>query len=81
MLLNACMGYLESLAKYLRHDHGDEVVAQLRRKILLQMEIREQELGRPLTGHELFDIFQSAISRFLRTRRLAQMLNRKDRSS
>ena len=75
------MRYLESFLEYLRHDHGDEVVAQLRRKIFLQMEIREQELGRPLTGDELSDIYEPAIRRFLRTRRLAQMLYRKDRSS
>ena len=45
------------------------------------MEIREQELGRPLTGDELSNIYEPAIRRFLRTRRLAQMLYRKDRSS
>jgi hypothetical protein len=80
-MFNACMGYLESVLEYLRREHGDEVVAQLRRKIFLQMEIREQELGRPLTDDELSDIYEPAIHRFLRTRRLAQMLYRKDRSS
>jgi hypothetical protein len=81
MRRNAYVGYLESVAKCLRRDHGEEGVAQLRRKILLQMEILEQELGRPLAGHELFDTFRLAIGRFLRTRHLAQMLYRKDRSS
>jgi len=36
LMFNACMGYLVSFLEYLRHDHGDEVVAQLRRKIFLR---------------------------------------------
>ena len=81
MMLNACMGYLESLVRSLRNERGDEIVQELRSKILFQIEIREQELGRPLTRHELFDIFWSAMDRFYRSRRIAQMLYRKDRSS
>jgi len=81
MALDACTGYLDFLAKYLRDEHGDKIVGELRAKILFQIEIREEELGRRLTGHELFEIFWLASGRFDRSRRLAQRLYSKHRSS
>ena len=81
ILFDAYMGYLEALAKSMREEGGDEIVAELRTKILFQMEIREQELGRPLTDHEQSDVFWLAMSRFHRSRQLARALYRKSRSS
>jgi hypothetical protein len=74
-------GYLQAFARFLRNERGDEIVAELRAKVLLQVEIREGELGRPLTADEQFHIFWSAMARFERSRHLAQMLHRKGRSS
>jgi len=45
------------------------------------VEIRERELGRPLTGPDVFYIFDLAMGRFYRSRHLAQTPYRKSRSS
>ena len=81
MTLDACMGYLQAVARSLRDERGDEIVAELRAKFLFQVEIRERELGRPLTCPDVFYIFDLAMGRFYRSRHLAQTPYRKSRSS
>ena len=81
MMLDACGVYLKMIARSLINERGDEIVAELRTKFHLQMEIREGELGRPLTSHEVYEIFDGILTRFARSRHFAETLYRKERSS
>src|SRR5258706_1761925 len=61
MTLNACMGYLEFLAKSLRNERGDEIVAEMRAKILFQMDCREGRTWAPADRPRTFSYFLDGV--------------------
>lgn len=56
--MNLLNRYLQDVGRYLPKARRDDIVADLRANILLQIEDREREIGRPMAENELIEMLQ-----------------------